>query len=98
MGVAYGKPMRGRGNGSVAATEALDARLVLAGKRWKLSARQREVLRRIVLGDSNKAILAALELREGTVETHVTALLRKASVDTRARLVASFWMVLDAAE
>lgn len=87
-----------RGTGPVGRTEALDARLALAAKRWKLSERQREVLRRIVLGDSNKEIMAALELREGTVETHVTALLRKASVDTRARLVASFWMVLDAAE
>jgi DNA-binding NarL/FixJ family response regulator len=77
-------------------TKALTARLAVAEQQWKLSTRQREVLRRIVMGDSNKEIMAELGLREGTVETHVTALLRKANVDTRARLVASFWMVLEA--
>jgi DNA-binding CsgD family transcriptional regulator len=58
---------------------------------WGLTERQADVLRWLVLGDGNKAIAQRLHCAEVTVELHVTALLRKASVDGRARLIAKFW-------
>ncbi|HLL01047.1 MAG TPA: helix-turn-helix transcriptional regulator [Myxococcaceae bacterium] len=44
-----------------------------------------------MLGKTNKEIAAALGLSEGTVEVHVTNLLRKLGTSNRAGLVALFW-------
>jgi DNA-binding NarL/FixJ family response regulator len=60
-------------------------------RRWKLSPRQAEVLGLVVRGNANKDIAAQLEIAEGTVEAHVTAIMRKAGVETRARLAAKYW-------
>ncbi len=49
-----------------------------------LSARQRDVMKLIVRGLSNKEIARALNLAEGTVKIHVAALLRKLGVHRRA--------------
>ena len=49
------------------------------------------VLTHVVRGDANKDIAAKLGLALRTVEVHVTALLRKCHVDSRARLVFKFW-------
>jgi DNA-binding NarL/FixJ family response regulator len=49
-----------------------------------LSARQRDVMKLIVGGLSNKEIASALNLAEGTVKIHVAALLRKLGVHRRA--------------
>jgi DNA-binding NarL/FixJ family response regulator len=48
------------------------------------TARQRDVLRLIVQGMSNKEIARALNLGEGTVKVHMAALFRKLGVNRRA--------------
>ncbi|HSN24871.1 MAG TPA: LuxR C-terminal-related transcriptional regulator [Kofleriaceae bacterium] len=55
--------------------------------RLKLTRRQREVLARVVVGESNATIAAALEISERAVEQHITALFDRAAVDSRAALV-----------
>jgi len=52
-----------------------------------LSPRQLDVLRLLVEGKSNKLICRALDLSEGTVKTHLTAIFRKLDVDTRTQAV-----------
>jgi DNA-binding NarL/FixJ family response regulator len=51
----------------------------------KLSERERDVLRLIARGASNKEIAAALFLAEGTVKNHVTNILTKLEVDDRTQ-------------
>jgi DNA-binding NarL/FixJ family response regulator len=51
----------------------------------KLSGRERDVLRLIARGASNKEIAAALFLAEGTVKNHVTNILTKLEVDDRTQ-------------
>ena len=51
----------------------------------KLSEREREVLRLIARGASNKEIAAALFVTEGTVKNHVTSILAKLEVDDRTQ-------------
>ena len=53
---------------------------VAAEHREPLSARQREVLERMIEGKSNKAICRELDLSEATVKTHVQAIFRKLEV------------------
>jgi DNA-binding CsgD family transcriptional regulator len=67
------------------------ARLRAAAARWGATKRELEVLGRLVVGDANKEIAVKLQLHEGSVERHVTSLLRKAGCDGRSRLVARFW-------
>lgn len=68
-----------------------EARIALANERWRLSRRQAEVLRGLVAGDGNKAIATRLGCTVGTVESHVTALLKKAGCDGRGLVVARVW-------
>lgn len=58
-----------------------------AASRWRLTPRQREVLRGVLDGKTNKEIAAALGCAEATVEVHVTALYRKSAVGNRTGLV-----------
>ena len=51
----------------------------------KLSGRERDVLRLIARGASNKEIATALYLAEGTVKNHVTNILAKLEVDDRTQ-------------
>lgn len=53
-----------------------------------LSQREQEVLHEVAKGSTNKAIADALYVSPNTVKTHVTSLLRKLNVDTRAQLAA----------
>jgi DNA-binding CsgD family transcriptional regulator len=62
---------------------------------WRLTERQSQVLGRVVHGDSNKQIAERFRCAENTVEVHVSALLRKAGVQSRAALAARFWTVVD---
>lgn len=52
----------------------------------KISERQREVLRLLVSGYSNKEIASELDIEEPTVKTHVAHLLRKIGVANRTAL------------
>jgi len=54
---------------------------------FALSPRELEVLRLMVDGHSNKGIADALSVAEGTVKTHVVAILRKLDVTDRTQAV-----------
>jgi DNA-binding CsgD family transcriptional regulator len=73
---------------SAAEEPSLDSAKALAGPAaatlGALSVRQRDVLRLIVRGMSNKEIARALSLGEGTVKIHVAALFRKLGIHGRA--------------
>ncbi len=53
----------------------------------ELTERERDVLRQIVAGRSNKEIGAALNIAEGTVKAHVNSLLGKLGVSDRTQAV-----------
>lgn len=61
----------------------------------KLSARQKEVLRGLVRGLSNKEIARELRLAEGTVKMHVGAVLRVLGASNRAHAAAMGQHLLD---
>jgi DNA-binding CsgD family transcriptional regulator len=73
------------------ARAARDGRLRELAEQWQLTERQRAVLALLVEGLANKEIAARLACSVGTVENHVTRLLKSASVDGRAALTALFW-------
>jgi DNA-binding CsgD family transcriptional regulator len=56
--------------------------------RWKLTARQTEVLALVARGATNAEIADALGIKRRTVEFHLSALFDKAGVDNRATLIA----------
>src|SRR5690606_3289517 len=70
---------------------SVEARPAACAMRWRLTRRQRDVLRRLLDGKTNKVIAADLGTEEGTVELHVTALLRKVGAENRSELIARFW-------
>jgi DNA-binding CsgD family transcriptional regulator len=70
----------------------LDGQVAVAARRWGLTARQTEVLALLVSGEANKTISAKLLCAERTTELHVTTILRKAQVDSRAALLAKFFL------
>jgi len=55
-----------------------------------LSPRQKDVMRLLLTGKSNKEISSELEITEGTVKTHVTRVLRVLHVTTRSEAIAQF--------
>jgi DNA-binding NarL/FixJ family response regulator len=64
------------------------ARVVALSRAPRLSAREREVLRLVAAGRSNKEIGAELKVTERTVKFHVTAIFNKLGADNRAQAVA----------
>lgn len=70
---------------------AVDERLARSARAWNLTPRQVEVLALIARGDANKTIADKLGCAPGTVELHVSAILAKARVESRAALVAALW-------
>jgi DNA-binding NarL/FixJ family response regulator len=60
----------------------------LVGGTPSLSSREREVLRLIAAGQSNKEIGAALHIAERTAKFHVTSIMNKLGADNRAHAVA----------
>ncbi|MBP7622131.1 MAG: hypothetical protein KA745_14265, partial [Gemmatimonadales bacterium] len=64
-----------------------------ARQAWRLTARHKDVLRQVLKGASNKEIGAVLGCTEGTVENHMSSMLRRAGADSRTTLVAKFWGV-----
>ena len=69
----------------------VDHRCALAASRWKLTARQRQVLRELASGATNRVIAATLGTSERTIEVHVGAIFDKAAVSSRAELIAALW-------
>jgi predicted ATPase len=70
----------------------LDAILSPKGRRGKrsggLSERERDVVRLVALGKSNKSIAAELSISGRTVENHITSALKKFGVTSRTELTA----------
>jgi DNA-binding NarL/FixJ family response regulator len=64
------------------------ARVVALAHAPRLSAREREVLRLVAAGRSNKEIGAELKVTERTVKFHVTAIFNKLGAENRAQAVA----------
>lgn len=64
------------------------SRVVALSAAPRLSAREREVLRLVAAGRSNKEIAAALTIAERTVKFHVTAIFNKLGAENRAQAVA----------
>jgi DNA-binding NarL/FixJ family response regulator len=60
----------------------------LVAPRQRLSAREREVLRLVAGGKSNKEIAAKLRISERTAKFHVTAILNKLGAENRAQAAA----------
>ena len=67
---------------------ALAAPADARGPEHPLTARERDVLRLIALGHTNKAIAAALGLSERTIDRHVSNILGKLDVPSRAAATA----------
>lgn len=63
-------------------------RISQACARWKLTARQSEVLALVADGMTNVDVGETLGIRAGTVEFHIKAIFDKAGVNNRARLIA----------
>ncbi|HEX2122333.1 MAG TPA: response regulator transcription factor [Thermoanaerobaculia bacterium] len=63
-------------------------RVVALSAAPRLSAREREVLRLVAAGRSNKEIANALTIAERTVKFHVTAIFNKLGAENRAQAVA----------
>ena len=69
--------------------EAPAAELVqTANRRWRLTARQAQVLELVARGFTNALIADSLGIGEGTVEFHLSAIFDKAGVESRAMLIA----------
>jgi len=64
------------------------SRLVALSGAPRLSAREREVLRLVAAGKSNKEIASALDVAERTVKFHVTSIFNKLGAENRAQAVA----------
>jgi DNA-binding NarL/FixJ family response regulator len=60
----------------------------------ELTTREREVLRRVAAGESNREIAHALFLSEGTVRNHITRILTRLNLRdrTQAAILATAWM------
>ena len=66
-------------------------RAAAAATHMGLTPRQTRVLELVARGQSNRAVAASLGCSVGAVEQHVTALLGRFGVESRAELVARFW-------
>jgi DNA-binding CsgD family transcriptional regulator len=71
------------------------ARVSRFARTHRLTPRQADVLARLSMGAANKDIAAALACSVKAVEQHVTALLRRFRVASRAELIARFWSAGD---
>lgn len=70
---------------------ALGPRHAAMSQRWKLTPKQSLVLFGVLRGKSNKQIAEELRCVEGTVELHITAILKKSGAESRTALLARFW-------
>jgi DNA-binding CsgD family transcriptional regulator len=70
---------------------ARNSRVGEMAKLWGLTPRQGSVMALLVEGLANKEIAMRLGCSVGTIENHVTCILRRARVSSRAALTAAFW-------
>jgi DNA-binding NarL/FixJ family response regulator len=63
------------------------SRVIALARAPRLSPREREVMRLVAAGKSNKEIAAALHVTERTVKFHVTAIFNKLGAENRAQAV-----------
>jgi DNA-binding CsgD family transcriptional regulator len=70
---------------------ARNSRIGEMAKLWNLTPRQGSVMALLVEGLANKEIAMRLGCSVGTIENHVTCILRRAHVTSRAALTAAFW-------
>jgi DNA-binding CsgD family transcriptional regulator len=91
IAIALEMPRTSRSQPPAVEESELERRLRRAREIAQLTPRQLEVLELVARGKTNKEIAAALGRSEGTVEVHVTNLLRKYGASNRAGLVALFW-------
>ncbi|MET0284781.1 MAG: helix-turn-helix transcriptional regulator [Polyangiales bacterium] len=75
------------------ATRTAEARAAQARTKWKLTARETDVVALVCTGLTNKEIAAVLSRGESTVELHVTSIMKKAAVSNRATLVARYYLL-----
>jgi len=66
-------------------------RVAASARRWGLTARETEVLPLVVEGLTNKEIAARIGCEEGTVEVHVSKILKKSGAGNRAGLATLVW-------
>ena len=71
--------------------ELIDDNLLLYGKRYRLSERECEVLRYVLVGKDNQNIASAMSLSPSTVKVHVHNILQKTGQPNRQALVQDFW-------
>src|SRR5688572_15383751 len=64
------------------------SRIIGRDSRQRLTNRERDVLRLLAAGDSNKEIARKLRITERTVKFHVTGIFTKLGVENRASAVA----------
>lgn len=69
----------------------VEEQMPLVREMYRLSARETEVLRLVVLGKSNQEIANELYLAVGTVKTHVHNIMVKMGQKTREAAVQQFW-------
>src|SRR5258708_37880702 len=69
--------------GGIALGPLVASRIADRMKQEALTRREGEILRQLVLGQSNKTIAAKLALSVGTVKTHVKSILRKLDATNR---------------
>ena len=58
-----------------------------ARARWGLTARQLQVLELVIGGATNRTVAELLDIRERTVEVHLTAIYERTGVENRSSLV-----------
>lgn len=82
--------IRGAAAGRLVFSPELTARMVhvMRSPRVKLTDREREVLRLLETGASNREIAKTLFVTEATVKTHLVHVFEKLGVDSRSRAVA----------
>lgn len=73
------------------------ARLARAARDWKLTLTETRVLGWVAQGELNKSIAHRMGVRENTIEVHVSRLLAKAHVSSRAALASKLWSLGDRA-
>lgn len=69
----------------------IDDNLALYGGRHKLSKREQEVLRLILLGIDNQNIASTMGVAASTAKVHVHNILRKTGHANRQDLIQDFW-------